>query len=168
MLLAGCAPSRPPRPPASAPTSAFSDAQYVPYVRATYAAPAGWVLQPMDNTRCDEQVWVSPSGRTSFGIAHFAMPFPVAHDLLLWYFLSEMKSSQGEATLVEKHFDDALPGLRYVARGGKYTIRSNLIVRGFDGWFIYAGTLTSQPIAEDELKLAEQAREQTRVGEPPK
>ena len=172
-LLTGCTSSPRPAVPSTLPVSAAyelqnSELRYVEYVRASYAAPAGWVLQPMDNTRCEEQVWVSPSGRTSYGVVHFTMPFPVAHDLLLWYFLNEMRSSEGEATLVEKHFDDELPGLRYVARGGKYTIRSNLIVRGFDGWFIYAGTLTSEPVAEHELKLAEQSREQTRTGDPSK
>jgi hypothetical protein len=116
--------------------------------------------------QCAQQVWVSPSGKTAYGIIHFGMPFPVAHELLLWFFLNEMRTKEGEATLVEKRFDDALPGLRYVARGGKYTVHSNLLVRGFDGWVVYAGTLTSEPVAENELRLAEQAREQTSVGEP--
>jgi hypothetical protein len=43
-------------------------------------------------------------------------------------------------------------------------VRTNLFVRGWEGWAVYAGTLQSEPVATEELDLAERAREQTTVG----
>jgi hypothetical protein len=171
MLLAGCASSGPTTRTAAVsagPSTDLSNPQYFEQLKATCAPPIGWPAKPIEVTpQCTQQTWESPSGNTAYGIIHFRMPFPVAHDLLLWFFLNEMRSKEGEVTLVEKRFDDALPGLRYVARGGKYTVRSNLLVDGFDGWVVYAGTLTANPVDQTELSLAEQSREETRVGHKP-
>jgi hypothetical protein len=168
-VMMGCAARAPEKPHVATATAAgLSASQFHERVKATCAPPSGWVAKPIEiKPQCAQQVWTSPSGRTAYGIIHFRMPFPVAHDLLLWFFLNEMRSSEGEATLLEKRFDGSAGALRYVARGGKYTVRSNLLVNGFDGWVIYAGTLTSEAVLADELALAEQAREQTRVGAPP-
>jgi hypothetical protein len=54
-------------------------------------------------------------------------------------------------------------GTRFVIAGGVYTIRVKLLLRGFDGWAVYAGTFTGKPFPPEELVLAEQAREQTVV-----
>jgi hypothetical protein len=82
----------------------------------------------------------------------------------LWGFLQEMRRTEGQATLVEKRWDDRLPGIRFVARGGQHVVRVNLVVRGFHGWACYAGTLRGDEIVPDELELAEDAREQTIFG----
>jgi hypothetical protein len=54
--------------------------------------------------------------------------------------------------------------VRFVAQGGKYLIRGNLFTRGWRAWVVYAGTLRDQPVNDSELKLAEAAREHTKVG----
>jgi hypothetical protein len=77
-----------------------------------------------------------------------------------------MQRTEGEATLLSSERDPALPGIRFVAEGGKHLVRTNLITRGWKGWAIYAGTLRGQPVVPDELAIAEVAREQTSVGLP--
>jgi hypothetical protein len=39
-----------------------------------------------------------------------------------------------------------------------------LIVHDWRAWAVYAGTVRSAPILEDELELAEKARDDTKVG----
>ena len=51
-----------------------------------------------------------------------------------------------------------------VAEGGKYLVRTNLTTRGFRGWAVYAGTRRDRAIQQDELKVAELARENTEIG----
>ena len=114
--------------------------------------------------RHTHQVWQSPTGSTAYGVIHFRLPFPLGHELLLWAFMNEMRRDQGEARLLEKRWDANLGGIRFVTEGGLYRVRTNLMVRGFDGWAVYAGTLRSGPIRPDELALAERAREYTEVG----
>jgi hypothetical protein len=166
LLLAGCASKQAAPPVTTAPSRQSAQGVFHEKLKATCFAPAGWVEQPIQiSSECTQQIWISPSGRTSYGIIHFGLPFPVAHEILLFFFLAEMRKTEGEANLVSKQFDDALPGLRYVARGGRYTVHSNLLVSGFDGWVVYAGTLTNDPVEPDEFILAERAREQTKTGD---
>lgn len=136
-------------------------------VQAVVAPPEGWKPDPLKRSGTHRhQVWLSPSGNTAYGVIRFSLPLPVGHDLALWGFLREMRSSEGEATLVEKRWDAERRVLRFVAEGGLYRVRSVLRVRGFGGWIAYAGTLRNQPINDAELALAELAREQTRFGLP--
>jgi hypothetical protein len=74
-----------------------------------------------------------------------------------------MKQTEGDATLISQEDDDKLPGIRFVAEGGRYRIRANLLVNGFEGWAIYAGTLRGRSTNDAELLLAQGAREQTRI-----
>jgi hypothetical protein len=90
----------------------------------------------------------------------------VGIDLVHWEFLREMKKKEGEATEFSYASDSTLPGARFVCEGGRYRMRVNLIVDGFDGWAIYAGTLREFDIVPEELALAEQARERTIIGLP--
>ena len=76
----------------------------------------------------------------------------------------QMKKTEGEAIDLGEDYDDKLPGLRFVAEGGLYKLRGNLIVRGSYAWVPYAGTLRSAEIDADELRLAERARENTMPG----
>jgi len=134
-------------------------------VNAWVAPPAGWTLDPYKKSSMHSHaVWISPSGRTAYGVISFSLPLPVGHDLVLWGFLNEMRRTEGEATLLSKQWDDKLPGLRFVAQGGRYVVRTNLTVRGFHGWACYAGTLRSESINADELAEAEKARERTTFG----
>jgi hypothetical protein len=139
--------------------------QYVNSVDARAVVPTGWHPDPLKSSATHKhQVWISPSGHTAYGIIHFTLPLPVGHDLALIGFLQNMKRTEGEATLVSKQWDPKLYAIRFVAVGGQYTVRTNLFVRGLDGWAIYAGTLQKEKIEADELAQAERAREQTRIG----
>ncbi|MCC7350484.1 MAG: hypothetical protein IT446_07935 [Phycisphaerales bacterium] len=143
----------------------LSSPREVDPVEAICTPPLGWKPEPLKHSgRHDHQVWLSPSGHTAYGVIHFSLPLPVNADFVLPFFLREMKKSEGEAILLSKEADAALPGVRFVAEGGLYKMRSNLIVRGWQGWAIYAGTLRKEAINPSELELAERARDNTRIG----
>jgi hypothetical protein len=142
-------------------------AQYLNPVRANVTPPLGWEAQPLKSS--DEhahEVWISPSGHTAYGVIRFDLPLPVGHELALKGFLGQMRQSEGEARLLSKQWDDSMRGMRFVATGGLYTIRTNLLVRGSGGWACYAGTLKNQPIDNEELELAVAARDHTTYGQP--
>jgi hypothetical protein len=136
-------------------------------LKAIICPPVGWKPEPPKVTSNHRhQIWLSKTGDTAYGIIYFGMPWPFGTNLVLGHFISEMKKSEGEATLLSQMDDDKLPGIRFEAEGGLYRIRCNLMVAGFHGWAVYAGTLRSRPVNPAELKLAEEAREQTRVNLP--
>jgi hypothetical protein len=140
--------------------------QYVEPVQALCTPPAGWIAESVKsaNRRATHQVWLSPSGHTAYGVIHFTLPLPVGTDPVLWVFMSQMRREQGEAKLLSKQWDSNIKGVRFVAQGGLYTVRTNLLLRGFDGWAIYAGTHNDEAVVDNELTLAERARELTQVG----
>jgi hypothetical protein len=135
-------------------------------VEALVVPPVGWTAQPLKHSnRHDHQIWLSPSGSTSYGVIRFKLPLPLSPETVLQKgFLPEMRRTEGEATLLSSERDPTLPGLRFVAEGGKHIVRTNLTTRGFKGWAVYAGTLRDRPEVPDELAIAELAREQTAVG----
>lgn len=137
-------------------------------VEAIATPPIGWKPDPLKKSpNHTHQVWISPSGNTAYGIIHAHMPLPVGPELALTGFLSAMRKTEGEATLLSKEPDpDDQPQLRFVAEGGKYKIRAKLITHGWITWVVYAGTLRGKPDVPAELKLAERAREATVVGLP--
>ena len=138
-----------------------------PDVNAVCDPPVGWKPQALKSTPDhNDQVWLSPTGETAYGVIHFRMPLPVGRSLAFTAFLSQMKKTEGDATLFYKHDDPSLPGIRFIAQGGMYVIRANLLVSGWDGWAVYAGTLKSGQILPKELDFAVRAREHTRVGRP--
>jgi hypothetical protein len=110
------------------------------------------------------QIWLAPSGQTAYGVIRFSLPLPVGTDLVLWGFMREMKRTQGEAVLVTKQWDENIHALRFVADGGVYRVRVKLLVDGWTAWAVYAGTRRDHEIVENELEVAEQAREHTIVG----
>ena len=122
--------------------------------------PGGIGTQPPQHAH---QTWISPSGHTAYGIIRFKLPLPVGHELALFGFLQNMKAREGEASLISKQWDPRIDGMRFVAEGGLYKVRTNLFVHGLVGWATYAGTLRAYPVDEAELALAEQARERTIV-----
>jgi hypothetical protein len=134
-------------------------------VNAMVAIPPNWHPDPLKSSaEHTHQVWISPSGHTAYGVIYFKLPLPVGTDLALWGFLNQMKKSEGEATLLSKQYDPKIDGLRFVAEGGLYTVRTTLFTEGFHGWAIYAGTLRKFPVNAEELREAERAREATRIG----
>src|SRR5262245_4088010 len=139
---------------------------YEAVINARVTPPVGWKPDPLKSSAMHKhQVWISPSGRTAYGVIYFTLPLPVGHDLTLWGFMNEMRRSEGEATLVSKQWDPDMKALHFVARGGRYVVRTNLVVRGFHGWAVYAGTLRNDEVIPDELAKAELARDATRLGE---
>lgn len=135
-------------------------------LEAIVAPPADWAVRdgPADKGQA-HRVWLSPSGRTAFGVIRVNLPLPfLSPRLLLGPFLKKMREAEGEGRLISRASDPNLPGLRFVAEGGRYTMRGNLISRGWRAWVVYAGILRSQPVAPDELDVAERAREAVRPG----
>lgn len=175
MLLSGCQSAPRPvqahaqlSPDASFQYPGLSQAEPLPSVEAVVSPPAGWRAEPLKaSDRHNHQLWISPSGNTAFGVIRFKLPLPVGPDMVLRHgFLPEMRRTEGEAKLISSQRDPDLPGLRFVAEGGKYRLRTNLMTRGWKGWAIYAGTLRAHEIVPDELALAEVAREHTTIGLP--
>lgn len=151
------------RPVATGLPAPVVDAQ----LSAAVVPPIGWVPDPpkmSDNHR--HQVWISPHKSTAYGVIIFKMPLPAGPTLALWGVMREMRRSEGEANLLTRNDDAAIHGIRFTAEGGRYAVRANLTTDGFRGWVVYAGTLRSKPVDEPELRLAEQAREATRVDLP--
>lgn len=139
--------------------------QTVDAVEAVCYPPDGWTAEPLKQSgRHSHQIWLSPTGETAYGVIHFSLPLPVGPDLVLRAFIREMQKQEGSADLLAKESDSDLPGLRFEARGQVYHLWGNLMVRGFQGWAVYAGSRSGQPIAEAEFELAAAAREATRVG----
>jgi len=138
-----------------------------PLLHAIIVPPIGWRPDP---PKVDEnhrhQVWVSPGKTTAYGVITFKLPLPVGPSLALWGVLRQMRRVEGEANLLDRHDDPALGTIRFTAEGGRYTLRGTLSTDGLRGWVVYAGTLRGRPINAAELRIAEQAREATRVGQP--
>ncbi|MDB5297101.1 MAG: hypothetical protein JWO31_3084 [Phycisphaerales bacterium] len=157
----------PPSPTASSQPASLPPA-WVEAVRADCAPPVGWSAEPLKKTeKSQHQVWISPSGSTAYGVLnvrHFLMSL-ASNDRILSEFVTGMKATEGSADLLEQSNDPTLAGgvggLRFVARGGRYTVRADLVSRGQYAWIWYAGTLTGKPVIEAELKVAEAARDRT-------
>jgi hypothetical protein len=172
LLAAGCSRTPPQQELTLAAAQPISmvglpEPQFVESVEAVCVPPLAWLPDPLkESERHTHQVWISPSGDTAYGVIRIKLPLPVGVSWVLWGFMDEMRRSEGEGQLLEKHDDPGLPGIRFVAEGGHYKVRTNLIVRGFRAWAIYAGSLRARPENAEELELAERARECTRVGTP--
>ena len=164
-LVSGCAShSRLPQPTTTA-LSELCPPVANTQLQARVTPPIGWKPDPIKlSDKHRHQVWLSPTGDTAYGVIYFDLPIPIGDQLTLSGFLDEMKNSEGEANLISKINDGTLPGIRFVAEGGLYRIRCNLTTSGFHGWVVYAGTLRARPVNVEELKVAELARERTRVG----
>jgi hypothetical protein len=136
---------------------------YDPQVLADVCPPAGWRLDPPKVTpQHVHKTWISPTGDTAYGVIRFQLPFPVPDEGALWGFMRSMRASEGEATLLEKKADPALPGIRFVAEGGLYKVRVNLTTSGATGWAVYAGSLRARKENPAELEQAIASREATR------
>jgi hypothetical protein len=108
----GCA-SRQPVPTTAFPTtqpSGLTDGTVVSSVEARCVPPIGWTMDPLKQTKNHaHQVWVSPTGNTAYGVIRFSLPLPLGPDTVLWFFLREMRASEGEARLISKRPGAAKP-----------------------------------------------------------
>lgn len=176
LLTTGCGASKPRPEPAGSPQLAsaelppslsdlgLNDPVLRDDVDAYVTPPLGWKPEPHKASgEHRHQVWLSPSERTAYGVIRFSMPLPLGVETALWGFMREMKRTEGSARLLSKERDEDFQGLRFVAEGGLYTVRANILTRGTRGWAVYAGTRRGQEIQPDELELAERAREHTRI-----
>ncbi|MGD0766708.1 MAG: hypothetical protein ABSB42_00635 [Tepidisphaeraceae bacterium] len=156
-----------PPPAAASDTLNLTPPYFDSDVMAVCDPPIGWIARPLRTAPNNvHQVWRSPTGDTAYGVIHFHMPLPVGGGLALSGFLAQMKKTEGAAKLLDRQDDPNLPGIRFVAEGALHTLRANLIVNGWEGWAVYAGTRQNRPINQKELDLAIAARERTRVGRP--
>jgi hypothetical protein len=164
-VVAGCGPDRTTIQSTAPPlVQGISQGQYRADLLALVAPPTGWKPEPLKTSaQHDHQIWISPTGSTAYGVLYVKMPWPLGQDLTLAAFLGQMRRTEGKAQLIEKENDPNLPGLRFVAEGGFYRVRSNLIVDGFNGWVVYAATRVNAAVDPVELDIAEKARESTRV-----
>jgi hypothetical protein len=144
----------------------FSGPFAVSELEAVVIPPVGWEADPIKRSRNHaHQAWLSPSRRTAYGVIRINLPLPfIGPDTVLPRFIEQMRESEGEARLISRRSDPRLPGIRFVAEGGEYRLRANLVTRGFRAWAVYAGTLRGQDEVLEELKLAEISRESTRIG----
>jgi hypothetical protein len=136
-------------------------------VLARVTPPVGWQPDPIKSSdRHTHEVWISPSGSTAYGVSHFShfLLFLASDDRVLAEVLKGMKQTSGETQLLASQKDKQIDGLRFVANSGPYTVYGNLIRRGTDGWVVYAGTMRDKPVAGEELRLAEVARDRTEPG----
>jgi membrane protein implicated in regulation of membrane protease activity len=162
--MAGCQGTALPAPPVDAALPELSVPTEIADVHAFCDPPLGWIAQPLEqDSRHIRHSWHSPSGNTSYGVVYFTLPLPVGLKIVYWNFLSEMKKSQGTADLIQSDYDARLPGMRFTVDDSVHRLRFNLIVDGFQGWAVYASTSLAQPVVVEELHLAEQAREHTRM-----
>jgi hypothetical protein len=145
--------------------SGLTDGVVVPSVEARCVPPIGWTMDPLKQTQNHaHQVWVSPTGHTAYGVIRFSLPLPLGPDTVLWFFIREMRASEGEARLISKRRDAKLKDFRFIAEGGRYIVRANLTTKSLRGWAVYAGTRRDREILPSELSLAELAREKTETG----
>src|SRR5689334_22369708 len=75
-------------------------------VQSEVTPPVGWRPDPLkissDHTH---QVWLSPTGRTAYGVILFHLPLPVGHEVALRGFMAQMRRTEGQAQLISKHWD---------------------------------------------------------------
>jgi hypothetical protein len=163
VMLAGCGGKAisPPTPPPDL-EQMLADPLPSDELNAVCRPPAGWTPKPVAQLpRSIQRVWVSPSGRTAYGVIRIHLPFPVGSDLVLWAFMNQMRQTEGEARLLGRRKDP--PGLRFVAEGRDHRLRARLRTSGLSAWVVYAGTLRAQEESAAELKLAELARDVTQL-----
>jgi hypothetical protein len=149
------------------PVTGLTEGFPVDILQTIVTPPVDWKQIPHKTTpRSEHDTWVSATGDTAYGVLFIRLPLPVGANITLDQFLKEMRKKEGDAILLEKQDDPAIDGIRFVCEGGIYKIRAKLMTRGFRAWVIYAGTLRAKPVREDELKVAERAREATIIGLP--
>ncbi|MEM8874613.1 MAG: hypothetical protein AAGD32_10175 [Planctomycetota bacterium] len=176
LLVIGCSKQAPPltaqQQAATRAATQTAAGQYIDNLEAVATPPVGWAL---DDVKTGDNyihyVWLSPTGKTAYGIVRFTPPIYVwanefGHNAAFNFgFKPAMKDDQGYVKVLDKSWDGEARMLVFEVEGGTYTTRNHFRVRGRRGWTVYAGTFTGEtPIAE-ELALAIEARNATTVAE---
>src|SRR4051794_2613166 len=123
-VAAGCSAKAAPRMPAAmerrfATTQGLTARVVLRAVEAQVDPPEGWKAQPLrSSARHTHQIWLSPSGSTAYGIIRFDLPLPVGPDIVLWYFMREMRHSHPDAVVIDKRVDPVFDGIYFIADGG--------------------------------------------------
>ena len=161
LILPACRASDPPE-------AVTLQADYEPALEATVYPPEGWVLDERVTDRGDPHwLWLSPTGNTAYGVIRFATPVPVGRDRFgheaafrLGY-LPGMRKEENRADVLDKSWDDERAVLRFEVEGDFHTVDGLMLIRGWRGWGVYAGTNTGGVRDDAEIALAEEAREKT-------
>lgn len=165
VMLTGCR-SDGPAPFAAASEVAAGplvDAEYDADLRARCRPPREWQPKPLERLpRSVQRVWVSPTGRTAYGVIHIRLPLPLGPDLVLWRFLAEMREVEGEGRLLSRERRGG--DVHFVAESTKYRLSARLHTAGRSAWVIYASVLRDQPVDQAEFPVAQAASESTVPG----
>ena len=172
--VGGCARStlRADERPTSRPVGDLGTGYFEPRVEAFVVPPNGWELDPPKiNDQRAHLTWLSPSGDSAYGVIYFAIPGSVAwlpkneffHNRASDRFIDEFRNDTGDAVELSREWDADADGMRIVAEGGPYKVRSLLRIRGSHGWSVYAGTMRERPVNEEELAVAERAQGATQI-----
>lgn len=132
-------------------------------VRAQCRPPVAWQPKPLEHfPRSVQRVWVSPTGRTAYGVIHIRLPFPVGPDLVLWRFIADMREMEGDGRLISRERSGG--EVRFVAENTRYCFNARLHTSGRNAWIIYAGVGRDEAPNANEFSLAECARDATVPG----
>lgn len=121
-------------------------------VEAHVAPPKGWKAKPIEKgSQHREAAWVSPSGKVSYGVIRFDMPFPAPSDMVISGYVNDIAKTEGSAELLSKIKSPT--NTRFLVAGAKQTADVRLILRGTKGWFIYYRT-PSPPYTDQNPKAS--------------
>ena len=174
MVAGGCARStlRADERPTSRPIGDLGTGYFDERVESFVVPPTDWKLDPpkVDEGRA-HLAWLSPSRDTAYGVIYFPIPNSVAwlpknewfHGKAADRFVEEFRKDAPDAVELSREWDGQSGGMRIEAEGGLYKVRSLLRIRGSHGWSVYAGSLRGKPTNEEELAIAEKAREATQI-----
>jgi hypothetical protein len=133
-------------------------------VRARCPPPVGWQPKPLEHfPRSVQRVWVSPTGRTAYGVIYIRLPLPVGPDFVLWRFIADMREMEGGGRLISRERSGG-GEIRFVAENPRYRFNARLHTAGSNAWVIYAGVGRDEPPDADEFSVAERARDATVPG----
>jgi hypothetical protein len=124
-----------------------------------------WQPKPLEHfPRSVQRVWVSPTGRTAYGVIHVRLPLPVGPDFVLWRFIADMREMEGDGRLISRERSGGGGEVRFVAENSRYRFNARLHTAGRNAWIIYAGVVRDEPPDAGEFSLAEAARDATVPG----
>ncbi len=168
ICIAGCAQHT--RSSATAPSASLAPQPATRQSPAASAAqlgilplpPAGFTPKPLEQDETStQQVWVSSSKATAYGIVRFSLPLPVGPGFALPGFIAETAKKQGPTKLLASKAHPRSGGVEFTADLPLYHMRGILWTKGFTGWVVYASTDRSMPVDADDLAAALAARDAT-------
>ena len=133
-------------------------------VLAQCRPPLPWQPKPLEHfPRSVQRVWLSPTGRTAYGVIYIRLPLPVGPDLVLWRFIADMRDMEGDGRLISRERNGG-GEIRFVAETPRYRFNARLHTASRNAWVIYAGVRRDEPPDAEEFSVAESARDATIPG----